>query len=390
MIDHLPQPSPNALVHSEQLQQLICERIVNSSKSCISFHDFMQMALYEPQLGYYIAGSHKIGQQGDFTTAPEISALYSKCIASQCVQILHSLPESSLLELGGGTGKMAKDCLLYLDSINCLPKQYYLLEISPDLKERQQQYLQQHIPHLMQHITWLDELPTTFNGIIIANEVLDAMPVEVFAYNAQEAQFKQQVVTLDKSQQLTLNLRNAPYDLSSKITELPIPQTTNYTSELNPHIQPWLNALGNCLEQGVVLLIDYGYTQTEYYHPERKEGTLICHYQHHVHSNPLAYIGLQDITANVDFTAVAHAANHAGFELAGYTQQNHFLINNQLEKHFQQALDDSPEQQYQLAQQVRTLTLPQEMGERFKVMALSKGFTEMLDGFRLGDLSHRL
>lgn len=377
----------NAEQHSQTLTHHIIQSIQQSPAQAISFHDFMHMALYEPQLGYYVAGSHKIGQGGDFTTAPETSPLYSIGIAQQCMQILSSLKDSSILELGAGSGRMASDILSFLSQQNCLPKHYLILEPSPSLQQRQRETLQKNHPELLHRIHWITQLPQNFNGIILANEVLDAMPVEVFSY---QSGWQQQIVTLDSNQALQLAHQTAPKPMLQTLEQLMPPSIESYTSEYNPHLAPWIKALSQCLQQGVVLLIDYGYSRAEYYHPERTMGTLICHYQHQVHTNPLIHIGLQDITASVDFTAVAEAATTSGFELAGYTQQNHFLINNGLESHFQNQLEQYPERQYQLAQQVRTLTLPNEMGERFKVIALQKGFTQLLDGFRLGDLSHQL
>jgi Uncharacterized conserved protein len=368
--DTLPTPSAEALAHSEQLAQRIRAAIEHHGGS-ISFHDFMQMALYEPGLGYYVAGLRKIGQAGDFITAPEISPLFSQCLANQCAQVLTELGGGNILELGAGSGIMAADMLAHLENTGCLPDHYLILDLSPELRDRQRQTLQQHVPHLLERVEWLDRLPATpLRGVIVGNEVLDAMPVELF--------------TLVDGEKVIRHVTTQDQDFALVAVE------GDYTSEFNPALPAWMRSIADTLAAGVLLLIDYGYEHADYYRPERTEGTLLCHYQHRVHANPLIYPGLQDITASVDFTAVANAGLDAGLELAGYTTQAMFLANSGLETLFIQALEANPAKQYHLAQQVRTLSLPAEMGERFKVMAFTKGFTPTLDGFRLASRQHHL
>ena len=347
----------------------------------------MQTALYEPGLGYYVAGLRKIGAEGDFVTAPEISPLFSHSIANQCAQLLTELPNSSILELGAGSGRMAAQILLRLEQLACLPEYYFILDLSPDLQARQRETLAADVPHLLSKVQWLNRLPTApFQGVILANEVLDAMPVELFTVTDAGIATVQVVVqpegfsfTTDDSQQAA--------DIEKLLAnDLVLP----YTSEFNPALAAWIHSLADCLAAGALLLIDYGYERADYYQPERNQGTLVCHYQHRVHANPLIYPGLQDITASVDFTAVAEAGLAAGLDLAGYTTQAAFLLNCGLEDLFIAALQTNPQASYHLAQQIRTLSLPAEMGERFKVMALTKGFTPPLLGFRLGDRQHRL
>ncbi len=382
----LPTPSSDALQHSQKLQDKIREAI-NKNNGAISFRSYMQMALYEQGLGYYVAGARKIGAKGDFITAPEISPLFSQCLANQCQQILTE-NQGDILELGAGSGLMALEIMLELERQSVLPKSYYILDLSPELKQRQKETFQQLAPHLLARIIWLDQLPESFTGVIIGNEVLDAMPVDVFTQH-KEKLFEHQVIWQDG--QLIEQLNPASDELIHAVAHLHLNRLpTPYTSEINLNLQGWFRALADCLTQGVVLLIDYGYTASEYYHPDRNKGTLICHYQHHVNESPLAYPGLQDITANVDFTAVADAADNAGFKVAGFTSQASFLAANQLETFFMRTLDKAPEKQYQLAQQVRLLTLPAEMGERFKVIALSKNHTLTLEGFALLDQRYRL
>jgi SAM-dependent MidA family methyltransferase len=368
--DTLPTPSAEALAHSAQLADRISAAIIANGGS-ISFYDFMQMALYAPGLGYYVAGSRKIGKEGDFITAPEISPLFSQCLANQCAQVLSELGGGDILELGAGSGLMAADMLAHLESIDCLPTHYWILDLSPELRERQRHTLQKYVPHLLERVTWLDRLPDKpMRGVIVGNEVLDAMPVEVF--------------TLVNNERIIRHVKTTGDGFAWVDVE------GFYTSEFNPALPAWLQSMADSLTAGALLLIDYGYEAHDYYCPERSSGTLICHYQHRVHDNPLIYVGLQDITASVDFTAVANAGLDAGFTLAGYITQAAFLANSGLEALFIAALQARPENQYKLAQQVRTLSLPSEMGERFKVIALCKGFTPALQGFTLGDQRHRL
>lgn len=384
--DTLPIPSAAALAHSAQLVERLQHKI-HQHGGTISFYEFMQTALYEPGLGYYVAGLRKIGAEGDFVTAPEISPLFSHSIANQCAQLLTELPNSSILELGAGSGRMAAQILLRLEQLACLPEYYFILDLSPDLQARQRETLAADVPHLLSKVQWLNRLPTApFQGVILANEVLDAMPVELFTVT-DAGIATVQVVAQPEGFSFTTDDSQQAADIEKLLAnDLVLP----YTSEFNPALAAWIHSLADCLAAGALLLIDYGYERADYYQPERNQGTLVCHYQHRVHANPLIYPGLQDITASVDFTAVAEAGLAAGLDLAGYTTQAAFLLNCGLEDLFIAALQTNPQASYHLAQQIRTLSLPAEMGERFKVMALTKGFTPPLLGFRLGDRQHRL
>ncbi|MFZ1343743.1 class I SAM-dependent methyltransferase [Thiothrix eikelboomii] len=384
--DTLPIPSAAALAHSAQLVERLQHKI-HQHGGAISFYEFMQTALYEPGLGYYVAGLRKIGAEGDFVTAPEISPLFSHSIANQCAQLLTELPNSSILELGAGSGRMAAQILLRLEQLACLPEYYFILDLSPDLQARQRETLAADVPHLLSKVQWLNRLPTApFQGVILANEVLDAMPVELFTVT-DAGIATVQVVAQPEGFSFTTDDSQQAADIEKLLAnDLVLP----YTSEFNPALAAWIHSLADCLAAGALLLIDYGYERADYYQPERNQGTLVCHYQHRVHANPLIYPGLQDITASVDFTAVAEASLAAGLDLAGYTTQAAFLLNCGLEDLFIAALQTNPQASYHLAQQIRTLSLPAEMGERFKVMALTKGFTPPLLGFRLGDRQHRL
>lgn len=387
----LPEPLADALQHSQKLVERI--RIEIKKKGSITFRRYMEMALYEPALGYYVAGMHKIGEQGDFITAPEVSPLFSQCLAQQCKDVLQTVllnekQNGSILELGAGTGIMATEILLALEKENCLPENYYILDLSPDLQQRQKEILELRAPHLLKLVTWLAQLPKHFSGIILGNEVLDAMPVDIFTQQ-NDSVFKHHVVWEDGK--LCEQLQTADDAFTQKILALNIPHyATPYTSEINPNLDGWFKTLAECLHTGVILLADYGHPRKEYYFEERNQGTLICHYQHLVNEAPLHYTGLQDITASVDFTAVAESADDAGLTVAGFTSQATFLANCDLEPLFMNTLKEKPEEQYKLAQQVRTLSLPAEMGERFKFIALSKNYKQMLKGFSNTDQRVRL
>ncbi|MBS0287132.1 MAG: SAM-dependent methyltransferase [Proteobacteria bacterium] len=388
-MNHLPLPSQEALAHQQKLLRFLVQII--AKKGPLSFAEFMASALYAPGLGYYSAGAQKFGESGDFVTAPEISALFSNCLARQCAQILATLSKQAvILELGAGSGKMAAALLTTLKNLNQLPAQYFILEVSADLKQRQQQYLKQHCQDYFKNIVWLDKLPEqAVEGIILGNEVLDAMPVELFQIG-ENGELLQAYVNYENEQwQCTFST-----DVKEKVkdailalqTQLGYQFAPKYTSEINVELAPWVSALSNILSKGVMLFIDYGFPNHEYYHPSRHMGTLMCHYRHHAHPDPLRYIGLQDITAHVDFSALAKAAMSAQCDVLGYTTQAAFLLsNNILENH---SLD--AQEQLKISQQIQKLTAPHEMGELFKVMALGKNYDEPLQGFSLRDYKHRL
>ena len=360
-MSQLPQPSPEAIAHSAALQQLITEQIAHSGP--IPFSEYMHMALYQPGFGYYAAGLHKFGAKGDFVTAPELSPLFSQVLAGY---FLEQHAGESILEFGAGSGKMAGAILTYLQDKNALPKQYFIMEVSADLAQRQQQYLQQLLPDYFASIVWLTELPRDFIGLVLANEVLDAMPVEVFQFGEQGLQ---QGYIEEKQGALAWQFGEAQPDLKQAFAGLNIDLAEGYQSEINLLLQPWLAALKESCKQAEILLIDYGYLKESYYHPNRRAGTLMCHYQHHAYGDPLWYPGLQDITAHVDFSAVIAAAEQLGMEVNFFCTQAEFLLGNDL-------LDLLPEPEdqaayFSAAQQVKKLTMPDQMGEVFKVLSLS-------------------
>jgi SAM-dependent MidA family methyltransferase len=385
----LPSPPPPAQHHSQRLVELIVDEIKQSGP--ITFERYMALALTAPGLGYYVAGNYKLGAAGDFVTAPEISPVFSRCLARQCESVLGELQAQGpvdILEFGAGSGVMAADVLLELEQRECLPAHYFILEVSGELKQRQRQTLQTKAPHLLSRVRWLDTLPeTAINGVILANEVLDALPVHRF-YKEETSAGEYYVDWNGERFVWRQGLFSSPLveqRVGVLLDELP----PLYASELNLAAEAWIGSLSDILQQGVALVIDYGFPRKEYYHPQRRQGTLMCHYKHRAHDDPFVYPGLQDITAHVDFTAIAHAAHDAGLRLAGYTTQAFFLMANGLEE-FAHSIDVEDPAYVKLAQQIKTLTMPGEMGELFKVMALAKKFDLPLQGFALQDMRGRL
>jgi len=386
--DNLPSPEPHALAHQQKLLKLIQDEIA-ASNGQISFARFMELALYAPGLGYYSAGSRKFGAEGDFVTAPEISSLFSKCLARQCEQILKEIPEGKILEYGAGSGIMATDILLELERIDCLPSQYLILEISADLRERQKETITTRCPHLLERVFWLDKLPSEkIDGIVLANEVLDAMPVQGFKITADG--IKEVFVAYENGEFVSkLSEPNKQLqEFANTLQKESLQGIGEYESELNLNISPWVKSIGEYLNKGICLLIDYGFPRHEFYHPSRNTGTLMCHYRHHAHSDPFKFVGLQDITAHVDFTAVAESAVECGFNVSGFTTQASFLLSFGITE---MMTDPSNQKEYLMqSQQVQTLTMPHEMGELFKLIALSKGIELPLAGFKMQDLIDRL
>jgi SAM-dependent MidA family methyltransferase len=384
----MPQPSGEEQSHSE----LLCDHIhqqIEQADGRISFDRFMELCLYAPGLGYYVAGARKFGQEGDFVTAPEISPLFSRCLARQCAQVLHEIGPGELLEFGAGTGVMAADILAELERMDSLPLRYLILELSPDLRSRQQETLQQKVPHLADLVQWLDELPESgFKGVVLANEVLDAMPVQRFRIESGE--LLEQFVRWEDGRFSSFWDKPTTAGLVQAVEDLGLGQAEGFESELNLRAVPWINSLGDMVDTGAVILIDYGYPQSEYYLPQRREGTLMCHYRHRAHPDPLLLPGLQDITAHVDFSAVADAGLKAGFEIGGFTTQAFFLMGCGLDSLLADSDPNQIDKHMQLVQEVKRLTLPSEMGERFKVLAFTRGVEQQLIGFGMKDWRERL
>lgn len=388
----LPRPSPEAQAHSDRLRDLIL-RDIAAQGGWIPFPRFMELALYAPGLGYYAAGARKLGAEGDFVTAPEISPLFGRTLAWQTVEIMaQSAPE--ILELGAGSGKLAADMLAELEQLNCLPERYRILEVSPDLRERQQALLQERLPHLLNRVQWLDALPETISGTIIANEVLDALPVHLVHWNndgilergvaGEREVFAWQDRPIENPELLQVARQARP----EPVEAVNVPD--GYLNEISLAARGLVASLCERMRQGVLLLVDYGFGAGEYYHPQRAQGTLMCHYRHHAHDDPFFLPGLQDITAHVDFSAAAESALAGGAQLLGYTTQAHFLINCGIADFLSEADPENLREYLPLSAQLQKLTSPAEMGELFKVIALGKGVNGMLRGFAAGDRSRLL
>lgn len=357
----------------------------------LSFERFMDSALYAPGLGYYSAGAHKLGAGGDFTTAPEVSPLFGACVARQCAEILGALGGGSILEIGAGSGRLAADVLARLESLGALPEHYWILDISADLRERQRRHLAQNLPHLLERVQWLDRPPEeSFDGVILANEVLDALPVIRFRWSS------------GGTEELGVVLQNGgfawePRPASQALTEVCRRLSKaggawgdGYVSEHCPRVSAWTHDVTRSLQAGAALWFDYGLPRSQYYLPERRDGTLLCHFQQRAHGDPFLYPGLQDITAWVDFTLLAEASRAAGFGLAGFTTQSYFLAGLKVDQEMQAMAGDDANRFARLANQARQLMLPGEMGERFKAMAWLRGLELPLSGFALQDLRHTL
>lgn len=386
----LPPLTAEEAAHSRRLAHRIWEEI-DVCGGWLSFERFMEMALYEPGLGYYSAGASKFGVSGDFVTAPEVSPLFSRCLATQCGEILQQVGGGAILEFGAGSGVMAADLLNELAAQRCLPERYLILEVSADLRERQRELVRARAPAHAARVEWLDRLPQEFRGVVLANEVLDALPVQRFRIRGEQINslgVTWQLGRLDWSEthasaELEAAVRRIETNLGERLPD-------GYTSEINMRLAPWIGGVASVLREGVALFIDYGLPQRQYYRSERRAGTLLCHFRHRFHDNPLINVGVQDIGAWVDFTAVAEAAVAADLKVAGFATQAHFLIGNGLEQLLAPADGQELAARVQLARQAMLLTLPGEMGERFKVIGLSRGFDQPLRGFGVRDLAATL
>ena len=381
----LPAPSAAEQAHSAALTERI-RREIDAHGGAIDFSRFMELALYAPGLGYYSAGRQKFGAAGDFVTAPELGALFARCLAQPCAQVLTVLGGADILEAGAGSGALAADLLRELEALDSLPRNYFILELSAELRARQTQTLKLKVPHLFDRVHWLETLPAKgFRGVVFGNELLDAMPVERFRMTA--AGLQQLQVGWEENR-FVWRERSADAALQRRIGALCLPE--HYTSEINFYAEAWVGSVADRLTEGVVLLVDYGFPRAEFYHPQRAGGTLMCHYRHRAHADPLIGVGLQDITAHVDFTAIAEAGCAAGLELLGYTSQASFLLDCDLEKIMSASDPNDVRAHLALTQQIKKLTLPQEMGELVKVMALGRGLNMPLAGFRRQDRRARL
>ena len=344
----------------------------------------MELALQAPGLGYYSAGARKLGAAGDFVTAPELGNVFARTLARQAAQCLRAgLPD--ILELGAGSGRLACDLLSELTSLDCVPQRYLILEPSAELRVRQQTLLQQALPHLVSRIAWLNELPASLEAFVIGNEVLDTMPVHLVVARAHG--MAERGVTAENSV-FEWGERPALGLLLAAANELNL--APGHTTEVHLAAHALIRTLSDHLVRGVVLFIDYGFPAREYYHPQRSGGTLMCHYRQHAHDDPLCLIGLQDITAHVDFSAIARVAMESGLALMGYANQAQFLINCGIADTLAAVPPHRAGIYLPLAAQAQMLLSPAEMGELFKVIAIVKEFPVALLGFASGDKRHTL
>lgn len=386
----LPLPDSDALAYSAALTQRIRDEIA-AVGGWIGFDRFMELALYAPGMGYYSGGAHKFGAAGDFVTAPELSPLFAQMLAAQVEQIL-ALSAPQIIEVGAGSGRLAADLLLELEQRQALPERYSILDLSGELRERQRATIEQCAPHLLSRVEWLDALPARFDGLVLTNELLDAMPVHLVVWGTEDdatilergvAWAGDEFVWGDRPAQGRVLER-----AEALAAECPLPP--GFLSEICLAAADWTASWGGILGTGALLLIDYGFPRREFYHPQRSTGTLMCHYRHQAHAEPFFLPGLQDITAHVDFTAIVEAGHGAGLDFLGYTTQAIFLMNCGLTGLLERTPAENLARYLPQAQAAQKLISPAEMGELFKVIALGKGIDEILLGFAVGDRSATL
>jgi len=386
------QPNSSRLPALDVAAQQHCDTVVahiqqqvQQQGGWLSFADYMQLALYTPHLGYYSGDANKFGAGGDFVTAPEISPLFAQALANQVSQVLQVIA-SNVLELGAGTGRLAAGLLQRLAALEQSPSHYFILEVSANLRQRQQDFLSAQLPEaIFSRVQWLDALPANFTGVVLGNEVLDAIPVHIVEWQA--GQWLARGLAFD--QQLAWQAQ--PLQDLSLVAHIDSSQLPDgYITEVCPAAQGLIASLAKLLQQGVILMLDYGFSAREYYHPQRRQGTLMCHFQHYAHDDPLIYPGLQDITAHVNFTAMAETALAHGLNCAGYTTQAQFLMNCGILQLLQTVSPEDSARYLPMVAAVQKLLSPAEMGELFKVLALSKGLSEPLLGFVSGDKRHHL
>jgi SAM-dependent MidA family methyltransferase len=386
----LPFPDKPSADHCARVGDHIRARI-ESSGGRISFATFMHEALYAPGLGYYSAGSTKFGADGDFITAPEISVVFGRVLARQCAEVLGRIENGEVLEIGAGSGKLAVDMLTALDELKMVPAAYKILEASPELQDRQMRRLSDEVPHLVDRVHWLSGLPQGFEGVIVANEVLDALPVERFVRRDSGVY---QLCVSANGEGFAWEDADAPDKLRAAVADVEsnIGYTLGdgYRSEISLAVPNFVADLATCLTRGVAFLTDYGVSQREYYAPDRSDGWLRCHFRHHAHSDPLIHPGIQDLTTWVDFSVVAIAAANVGLDILGYLTQSQFLMGGGLEIEMQGFAELSTAEQLELSGQIKTLTLPAEMGENFKCMALGRGEVDTPSAFGSADRTHTL
>ncbi|MFZ5465850.1 MAG: class I SAM-dependent methyltransferase [Pseudomonadota bacterium] len=388
----MPVLPPEMLAHGERVLDHLRRRI-EAAGGALDFADFMREALYAPGLGYYAAGLPKFGAAGDFVTAPEVSPLFGRALARQVAEVLERLGAGDVLEFGAGSGKLAVELLLELERLGRLPARYLILDVSASLRAVQRERIEARAPHLLARVTWIDAWPEGFDGVIVGNEVLDALPLRLLEIGA-EGPARLAVAMGEQG----LAWTRVPASDSDRAVLAEIEASRGeafppgYRVEFHPELPGWVAGLAHALRQGAAFLFDYGGSARELYAPERWMGTLRCHLRHHAHDDPLLHPGLQDITAWVDFSRVAACAATAGLGVLGYTMQAHFLLGCGLAQVYEQAFAEAGGEadQLRLAQGFKTLMMPGEMGERFKVIAIGKDVDGPLSGFAMRDFRDRL
>jgi len=389
MTTRLPSPSADAQAASRELSDCIAA-CIRTAGGWLSFADYMEMVLHLPGLGYYAGGAHKFGAGGDFITAPELTPLFGQALARQVAEVLRAVaPAPSLptvLEVGAGSGKLAADLLAELETIDALPARYEILELSGELRDRQRQTLEAAVPHLAGKVFWLEELPETFSGCVLANELLDALPTHAVAWRAEG--LTERGVRLMETGFGWAEERPAQGALAAAMAGLPA--EAPFEGEVGLAAAAWVTEWGRRLGRGALLLIDYGLPRRELYHPLRRHGTLRCHYRQQMHEDPFWWPGLSDITTHVDFTGVAESGFAAGLDVLGYAPQASFLINCGIGELLAARQEAGGAQALRASGAVQMLLAPREMGEMFKVIALGKGIEQPLLGFARGDRSHSL
>ena len=381
----LPTPDAVAAAHSAQVVEAVRARI-DSAGGWISLADFVQLALYAPGLGYYVAGARKFGPAGDFVTAPEMTPLFARAIAAQVATILAATQAREIVELGAGTGALAVELLNALDAAGAAPARYIILEVSPDLRERQRDAIALGAPAHAARVTWTERLPTRIDGAVILNEVLDAVPAHTVV--RRDGAWLERGVAWDG--RLLLEDRTLAAGSLRSLAITRFPPDIDYASELNPGAEALTAALGTRLVGGAMLAFDYGFPQAEYYMTQRNGGTLMAHYRHHALTDPLWWPGLTDITAHVDFTAIALAGERSGLTVAGYAPQAAFLIDCGILARLRDVGAPDSIAYIREAAAVQKLLSPAEMGELFKVLALARSDDIAWRGFATGDRTHRL
>jgi SAM-dependent MidA family methyltransferase len=382
-MDPLPTPSDDAQAASRQLCARIAQ-VIDQAGGWISFARFQELALYEHGLGYYAGGSRKFGEEGDFVTAPELTPLFGFALARQVAQVM-KMSSAVVLEAGAGSGRLAADLLRGLDALGAAPQRYQILELSGELRARQRETLLHEAPQLADRVEWLQAMPDSFSGCVVSNELLDAMPVHALAWR--EEGVMERGVAVNAEGRFIWTERPADEWLRALAADLPV--APPYVSEVAPIAQAWMAEWGKRLANGALIMVDYGLSRREYYHPQRSGGTLRCHYRHRAHENPFWWPGLSDITTHVDFTAIAEAAHGAGLDVLGYTNQATFLMNCGIGELLTERQREGSNEAKALGA-VQVLLAPGEMGELFKVIACGHGIDEPLLGFGRGDRTHTL